>query len=88
MLAQTYQITKGTIPLIGVGGVTSGETALAKIQAGASLIELYTGLIYEGPSLITRIKRALIRHCEENSYNSINQAIGTKADEWAAREIR
>lgn len=87
MLARVYQITKGDIPLIGVGGVNSGETALAKLQAGATLIELYTGLIYEGPSLITRIKRALIRHCEENAYSSITQTIGTKADEWANKEI-
>ena len=87
MLAQVYQLTKGQIPLIGVGGVNSGETALAKMQAGASLIELYTGLIYEGPSLITRIKRALIKHCEENAYNHISQAIGSKADEWAAKTI-
>ncbi len=87
MLARVYQQTGGTIPLIGVGGVDSGEKALAKILAGASLIELYTGLIYEGPSLITRIKRALIRHCEQNSLSSIAEATGTKAKEWAAKEI-
>lgn len=86
MLARVYQITRGEIPLIGVGGVNCGETALAKLQAGATLIELYTGLIYEGPSLITRIKRALIRHCEENGYHSIEQTIGTKADKWAAKD--
>ncbi len=87
MLARIYQITKGQIPLIGIGGIDSGESAVAKIQAGATLIELYTGLIYEGPSLITNIKRALIRHCEQNGYSSIEQAIGTKADEWAAKPI-
>ena len=87
MLAQVHQLTKGTIPLIGVGGVNSGETALAKMQAGATLIELYTGLIYEGPSLITRIKRALIHHCEQNSYGSISETIGSKADEWAAKAL-
>ncbi|MCP4934031.1 MAG: quinone-dependent dihydroorotate dehydrogenase [bacterium] len=87
MLAKVYQITKGQIPLIGIGGIDSGESAVAKLQAGATLIELYTGLIYEGPSLITNIKRALIRHCEENGYSSIEQAIGTKADEWAAKTI-
>ena len=87
MLARTFQLTEGAIPLIGVGGIDSGESALAKLQAGASLIELYTGLIYEGPSLLTNIKRALIRHCEENDYSSISQVIGTKADEWAAKAI-
>ena len=87
MLARTYQITKGQIPLIGVGGIDDGESAVAKMQAGATLVELYTGLIYEGPSLIMRIKRALIRHCEENAYTSISQTIGTKADEWAAKDL-
>ncbi|MCF6198463.1 MAG: quinone-dependent dihydroorotate dehydrogenase [Hyphomicrobiaceae bacterium] len=87
MLARTYELTKGEIPLIGVGGVTCGETALAKLQAGATLIELYTGLIYEGPSLITRIKRALIHHCEQNALGSISQTIGSKADEWAAKQL-
>ena len=51
---------KGKLPLIGVGGIDSGETALAKIEAGASLLQLYTGLVFEGPSLIGRIKQALI----------------------------
>ncbi len=87
ILARVYQLTKGDIPLIGIGGVDSGETALAKIQAGASLVELYTGLIYEGPSLITTIKHALLQHCEENGYGSIADAIGTKADEWALKEF-
>jgi len=87
MLARTFQLTNGEIPLIGVGGVNSGETALAKIEAGATLIELYTGLIYEGPSLITRIKRTLVHHCEQNALGSITEAIGSKADEWAAKQI-
>ncbi len=86
MLARTSMITRGKIPLIGVGGVDSGATALAKIEAGATLVELYTGLIYEGPSLITRIKRALIRHCQQNGYASISEAVGTRADEWAERK--
>lgn len=51
----------GEIPIIGVGGVSSGRDAFDKITAGASLIQLYTGMIYEGPFLIGRIKRELIQ---------------------------
>ena len=56
MLARVYEATGGKIPLIGIGGIDSGETALAKIEAGATLVQLYTGLIYEGSGLIQRIK--------------------------------
>ena len=52
MLARTYQLTEGRLPLIGVGGIDSGAAALAKIEAGASLLQLYTGLVFEGPKLI------------------------------------
>ncbi len=60
MLARVYQLTQGKLPLIGVGGIDSGEAALAKIEAGASLLQLYTGLVFEGPGLIGRIKQALV----------------------------
>ena len=49
----------GSLPIIGVGGVSSGQDAYDKILAGASLIQLYTALVYEGPPLVTRIKREL-----------------------------
>ena len=52
MLARIYQLTEGRLPLIGVGGIDSGAAALAKIEAGASLLQLYTGLVFEGPKLI------------------------------------
>ncbi len=63
MLARVYQATGGKVPLIGIGGIDSGETALAKIEAGATLIQLYSGLVYEGPGLIGRIKSELTDTC-------------------------
>src|SRR6185312_13816070 len=60
MLARVYRASGGKIPLIGIGGIDSGAAALAKIEAGATLIQLYTGLIFEGPKLIGEIKRALV----------------------------
>ena len=60
MLARIYQLTEGRLPLIGVGGIDGGAAALAKIEAGASLLQLYTGLVFEGPKLIGEIKQALV----------------------------
>jgi dihydroorotate dehydrogenase len=66
MLAQTFLRVDGQFPLIGVGGVDSAEAALAKIEAGATLAQLYSGLVYEGPGLVARIKRGLIETLERN----------------------
>jgi dihydroorotate dehydrogenase len=65
--------------LIGVGGIGSGEDAYAKIRAGASLVQLYTALAYEGPSLVGRIKRELIHCLERDGFASIADAVGKDA---------
>jgi dihydroorotate dehydrogenase len=85
MLARVYQLTQGKLPLVGVGGIDSGETALAKIEAGASLLQLYTGLVFEGPALIGRIKQALIAAMAQRGAQSLKPLIGARADEWAAK---
>jgi dihydroorotate dehydrogenase len=85
MLARIYQLTERKLPLIGVGGIDSPETALVKIEAGASLIQLYTGLVFEGPSLIGRIKQALVAAIDQTGAESLKPLIGARADEWAAR---
>ena len=85
MLARVYQLTEGRLPLIGVGGIDSAETALAKIEAGASLIQLYTGLVFEGPSLIGRIKQALVEAMERTGAENLKLLIGARADEWATK---
>lgn len=59
ILAQTYVRVEGQFPLIGVGGVDSAQAALAKIEAGATLVQLYSALVYQGPALVARIKRGL-----------------------------
>jgi dihydroorotate dehydrogenase len=85
MLARIYQLTEGRLPLIGVGGIDSPETALAKIEAGASLIQLYTGLVFEGPSLIGRIKLALGEAMECTGAENLKLLIGARADEWTTK---
>lgn len=87
MLARVYRATKGEIPLIGIGGIDSPEAALAKIEAGASLLQLYTGLIYEGPGLIGRINAHLARVCRERRVASLTELVGTRAEEWAEKAL-
>jgi dihydroorotate dehydrogenase len=53
---------KGAMPVIGVGGIMSGDDAVTKIAAGAALVQLYTGIIYRGPSLVGECRRAILRH--------------------------
>jgi dihydroorotate dehydrogenase len=83
MLARVHQLTHGKLPLIGVGGIDSGEAALAKIEAGASLLQLYTGLVFEGPALIGRIKQALVGAMEQAGCDSLRPLIGRRAAAWA-----
>ncbi|MGE0765600.1 MAG: quinone-dependent dihydroorotate dehydrogenase [Hyphomicrobiaceae bacterium] len=87
MLARVYLATNRAIPLIGVGGIDSPEAAYAKIEAGATLIQLYTGLIYEGAGLVRRIKRHLTDVARTKGLSSISEATGRRAEEWAARPL-
>jgi len=84
MLARVFQATGGKIPLIGIGGIDSGETALQKIEAGATLLQLYTGLVYAGPGLIGEIKTHLAREIRRREKASLAALRGLKASEWAS----
>ncbi len=66
----------GKVPIIGVGGVSSGQDAYDKIAAGASLVQLYTSLSYEGPPVIMRVKRELASILKEKGFTNVTQAIG------------
>lgn len=87
VLARVHELTHGEIPLVGIGGVDSGASALAKIEAGATLVQLYTGLIYEGAGLIERIGRELAEAVEREKGASLSALIGRRADEWAAKSL-
>jgi dihydroorotate dehydrogenase len=76
ILAAMYRRTKGALPLIGVGGVASGSDAYAKIRKGASLVQLYSALTFEGPGLIARIKRELAALLARDGFAKIKDAIG------------
>jgi dihydroorotate dehydrogenase len=76
LLGEMYRRTGGRLPLIGVGGIASGADAYAKIRAGASLVQLYTALVFEGPGLITRIKAELSDLLVRDGYRNVAEAVG------------
>jgi dihydroorotate dehydrogenase len=86
MLAETYVRVEGVFPLVGAGGVDSGATALAKIRAGASLVQLYSGLVFRGLGLIADIKTALVEAMERDRKSSLTDYIGADAASVTAEE--
>ena len=76
MIKKFYKQLNGKIPIIGVGGINSGKSAYEKIIAGASLLQLYTGLVYKGPSIVKNIKKELIQILKVEGLNNIKDAIG------------
>ncbi|ADD07008.1 dihydroorotate dehydrogenase (quinone) [Natrialba magadii ATCC 43099] len=72
--------TDGDLPIIGVGGVDSAASAYRKIRAGASLVQLYTGFVYQGPSTAKRINRGLVRLLERDGFTSIEEAVGAELE--------
>ena len=79
IIKKFYKKLNGKIPIIGVGGIDSGMSAFKKISAGASALQLYTGLIYKGPTIVKEIKRDLISILKENGFKNINEAIGSNS---------
>jgi dihydroorotate dehydrogenase len=83
MLARASLLARGRLVLIGVGGVFTGRDVLTKIQAGASLVQLYTSFVYHGPALIPRLKADLLAALRDARIESVQDAVGTRARELA-----
>ena len=77
VLARMYQLTGGKIPLIGVGGIASAEDAYAKIRAGASAVQLYSALVYQGFGLVERINRGLVALLARDGCATVAEAVGS-----------
>ncbi|HEY7608347.1 MAG TPA: quinone-dependent dihydroorotate dehydrogenase [Alphaproteobacteria bacterium] len=75
-LRAMYRLTEGRVPLVGVGGIASGADAYERIRAGASLVQLYTALVYEGPALVGRIKRDLAALLRRDRFAAVAAAVG------------
>ena len=76
VLGEIYRLTRGRVPLIGVGGIGGAAEAYAKIRAGASLVQLYTALVYQGPGLIAEINAGLAEMLRRDGFSRMSEAVG------------
>jgi dihydroorotate dehydrogenase len=74
-----FRLTGGRVPIVGVGGIESGQDAYDRIRAGASLVQLYSALAYDGPALAVDIKRDLAARLRRDGFSSVRQAVGVDA---------
>ncbi len=79
LLSQVYQLTRGKIPLIGVGGIFTAEDAYERIKAGASLVQLYTSFVYNGPFTVKRMNEGLLRLIGKDEIENIQDIVGVHA---------
>jgi len=79
MIRKTYKKYGKKLVIIGSGGVFSAEDAYTKIKLGASLVQMITGMIYEGPQVVGQINRGLVELLKKDGYKNISEAIGTSA---------
>ena len=77
LIKKFYKEIKGEITIIGVGGVNSGITAYEKLKSGANLLQLYTGMVYEGPGIVKKIKTELIDILEKEKIKNVSEIVGT-----------
>jgi dihydroorotate dehydrogenase len=82
MIARIYNLTSGQVPIVGVGGIFTAEDAWEKICAGASLVQLYTGFIYEGPRIAQRINDGLERILLSEGFAKLDDAVGSRAKQF------
>ena len=82
MVALAYKYSSGKLPIIGVGGISSGHDAYEKICAGASALQIYTSLVYKGPKLIKMIKKQLLLNLEKDNIKNIKDAVGCKNNKY------
>jgi dihydroorotate dehydrogenase len=86
VVRRLYRKTGGRLPIIGVGGIASARDAWEKITAGASLVQIYTGLVYEGPGLVKSIVAGLRRYLEQSGFGELSDAVGIYSDQVSFRE--
>ncbi len=74
-----HHLTKGRIPIIGLGGISSGDDAYEKIKAGASLVQIYSALVFHGPNVVWEINRVISERLKQDGFTHISEAVGTDA---------
>jgi dihydroorotate dehydrogenase len=86
MLAEAYVRVEGAFPLVGTGGIDSGETAIAKIRAGACLVQLYSSLVFRGLRLVSEIKDALAEELRAGNHSGLDELVGADAAAMTAED--
>ncbi len=83
-----FKLTEGRVPIIGVGGVGSGRDAYDKLKAGATLVQVYSMMVYEGPGVVSRVRKELADIILENGYKSVEDVVGAEHEDiyWNLRE--
>ncbi len=76
LVRSAYRLTRGRVPIVGVGGIFSAEDAYAKLRAGADLVEVYSALIYRGPGLVRDINAGLVRLLERDGVRNVAEVVG------------
>jgi dihydroorotate dehydrogenase len=84
VVAALRRLTRGALVIVGVGGVFTAEDAWEKICAGAGLVQLYTGFVYEGFGVVRRINEGLAVLLERHGFRTLDEAVGCRADELSA----
>ena len=89
-IRKLYVLTDGDVPIIGVGGVGSGRDAYDKLRAGASLVQIYSMMVYEGPGVVSRIRSELADLMVQNGHRRLEDVVGADHEDiyWRKREER
>jgi len=88
VVAELYKLVAGSVPIVGVGGIFNAEDAWQMISAGASLVQIYTGFIYEGPTIVREINDGLRKILLREGFVSFDEAVGCRAEKIAAEPQR
>lgn len=83
LVAALHRLARGALEIVGVGGIFNAQDAWEKICAGAGLVQIYTGFVYEGPGIARRLNEGLAALLERHGFNTLDEAVGCRADEIA-----
>lgn len=87
VLARAYQLTEGALPLVGVGGVQTGSDLYEKVRAGASLVQLYSSMVYRGPWVASHVLREFVERLDREGVTDLGELRGSGAPSWAGRDL-
>ena len=89
-IRKVYQWTNGSIPIIGVGGIFTGSDVYEKLKAGASMVQVYSGMVYRGPGMISKLRHELAERMLQDGYRKLDDVIGLDHEElyWKRKNLK